>query len=102
MRATTDTTVGIVITAVELRPLFELMATMMVVVATAVCEEEPVSEAASVWVFEGDTVGVNDEVAGVKGVVLLVLLVVGTLEVLEALRQRGSAVQIHSARTSNL
>jgi len=117
VRATTDTTIGIDIAAVEFRPPFELTATMMVVVAIAVCEKEPVREA--VWVFEGDTIGVNDEVVGVTGVVVLVvlmlvvlvvlvvpvvpvLLVIGTVEVLEALRQRGSAVQIHSVRTYNL
>lgn len=64
-------------------------------VAIAVCVEEP-GVRGVVWVvFEGDTAGVNDEAAGVTEVVLVV---VGTVEVLEALRQRGSAVQIHSIR----
>jgi hypothetical protein len=74
---------------------------MMVVVAIAVCEGEPVREA--VWVFKDDTVGVSNEVE-VTGVVLVLVLVVlpvvvRMVEVLEALRQRGSAVQIHSVRT---
>jgi hypothetical protein len=99
MRATTDITIGIDTAAVGFGPPFDLTVTMMVVVAIAVCEEEPVREA--VWVFKDDTVGVSDEVEVTRVALVLVVLpvVVRTVEVLEALRQRGSAVQIHSVKT---